>query len=83
MSINAIDVKNRWNGTAKTNDVLDDIIEKRIVINGYMLFLSSGQQDFFAAKKDGEKIVTFTGFGQLPPYPGTGRSALRKFLNTP
>ena len=82
-TITASDVRNWWNTTQRTDEVLDDIIGEKIKINGYTLFMSRGQQEAFAAKKDGERTITFESFGQLPPEaPGALRSSLRSFLNT-
>jgi hypothetical protein len=82
-TITATDVRNWWNTTQRTNEVLDEIIDRKIVINGYTLYVSGGQQEAFAARKDGEPTIIFKSFGQLPPEaPGALRSSLRSFLNT-
>jgi hypothetical protein len=82
-TITATDVRNWWNTTQRTNEVLDEIIDRKIVINGYTLSVSSGHQTTFFAKKDGEPTITFESFGQLPPEaPGALRTALRSFLKT-
>jgi hypothetical protein len=82
-TITATDVRNWWNTTQRTNEVLDEIIDRKIVINGYTLYVSGGQQEAFAARKDGEPTIIFKSFGQLPPEaPGALRTALRSFLNT-
>jgi hypothetical protein len=82
-TITATDVRNWWNTTPRTKEVLDEIIDRKIVINGYTLYVSGGQQEAFAARKDGEPTIIFKNFGQLPPEaPGALRTALRSFLNT-
>ena len=82
-TITATDVRNWWNTTPRTKEVLDEIIDRKIVISGYTLSVSSGHQTTFFAKKDGEPTITFESFGQLPPEaPGALRTALRRFLDT-
>jgi hypothetical protein len=83
-TITATDVRNWWNTTQRTNEVLDEIIDRKIVIDGYTLSVIAygGQEYAFVATKDGEPTITFESFGQLPPeVPGVIRSALKRFLD--
>ena len=50
-------VKKWWNETDKSQNVITDINKGNVIIDGYKLFISSGDRAFLGAKKENKKVA--------------------------
>ena len=74
-------VKAWWNTTAKDDTVIEEIIARNIIIDGYTLFTSSGHIAAMSARKD-DVIIELINCGDVNT-PEEFKDCIKKQLNSP